>query len=108
MRIAPLRLGAGRVIGLAQRLDRGRPLAPCARGERVLEAADRRAEPAAGLRQSLGAEHDQRDHQDQEEMTGTEDVLDHALSLWFGFIARPYVRSLWTNADDRLPADPLG
>src|SRR3954464_11535627 len=84
MRIALLGLRAGRVIGLARRLDRGLLLATFGRGERVLEAADRRAKPAACLRQSLGAEHDQRDDQDQEEMSGAEDVLDHAWSLRFG------------------------
>src|SRR4051795_1178436 len=83
---ASIRLCAGGVIGLARRLDRGLRVAAFGRGERVLEAADRRAKPAACLRQSLGAEHDQPDDQDQEEVSGAEDVLDHVWSLWVRYL----------------------
>src|SRR3954465_4283691 len=72
-----MRLAAGRAIGLGRRLDRGLLLARLDSRQRVLEATDRRAESAPRLRQSLGAEHDQRDNEDQEQVAGAEDVLDH-------------------------------
>jgi hypothetical protein len=67
------------VIVLARRLDGRLLLAPLGRRDRLLEAADRRAESASCLWQSLGAEHDQRDGENQEQVCGPEDVLDH---LW--------------------------
>src|SRR3954453_4838295 len=75
---------AGGVIVLAQRRDGRLPLAPLGRRERLLEAADRGAESASCLWQSLGAEHDQRDGENQEQVCGAEDVLDHLCSFWFG------------------------
>src|SRR4051794_22928594 len=74
---------AGRVIVLARRLDGRLLLAPLGRRERLLEAAERRAETASRLWQSLGAEHDQRDGENQEQVCGAEDVFDHLWSLWF-------------------------
>src|SRR3954452_22841798 len=80
---------AGRVIVLARRLDGRLLLAPLGRRERLLEVADRRAESASGLWQSLGAEHDQRDDENQEQVCGAEDVWDHLCSLWFGPVGPP-------------------
>src|SRR4051794_40581695 len=68
---------AGRVIRVARALDGELVLPPLGRGKRLLEAADRRAEPAPRFRQSLGAEHDQRDGEEQEQVSRAEDVLDH-------------------------------
>src|SRR4051812_31190474 len=78
-----MRSCAGGVIVLAQRLDGRLLLAPLGRREGLLEAADRRAESASCLWQSLGAEHDQRDGENQEQVCGAEDVFDHQWSLWF-------------------------
>src|SRR5215212_1442511 len=75
---------AGRVIVLARRLDGRLLIAPLGHRDRLLEAADRRAESASCLGQSLGAEHDQRDGENQEQVCGAEDVLDHFWSVWFG------------------------
>src|SRR3954451_8079183 len=72
---------AGRVIVLARRLDGRLLLAPLGHRERLLEAADRRAQSASCLWQSLGAEHDQRDGENQEQVCGVEDVFDHLWSL---------------------------
>src|SRR3954465_5261871 len=88
-RIAPfMESCAGRVIVLARRLDGRLLLAPLGHRERLLEAADRRAQSASCLRQSLGAEHDQRDGENQEQVCGAEDVFNHLWSLWFGPSAR--------------------
>src|SRR4051812_7102042 len=62
--------------GLARRLHRSPLVVPLRRRERLLEAADRRAEAAPGLRQSLGAEHDQCDGEDHEQMRRVEEALD--------------------------------
>src|SRR4051794_33066755 len=80
---------AGRVIVLGRRLDGRLLLAPLGRRERLLEAAHRRAGSASCLWQSLGAEHDQRDDENQEQVCGAEDVLDHLWSLWFGPVGPP-------------------
>src|SRR3954471_19930693 len=82
----------GRVIVVARRLDGRLLLAALGRRERLLEAADRRAESASCLWQSLGAEHHQRDGDNQEQMCGAEDVLDHLWSLWFGRVGPLYMR----------------
>src|SRR3954451_19096270 len=74
-----MKSGAGRVIVLARRLDGRLLLARLGRRERLLEAAHRRAESASCFWQSLGAEHDQRDRENQEQVCGAEDVFDH---LW--------------------------
>src|SRR4051794_28012344 len=73
-----------RVIVVARRLDGRLLLARAGHRERLLEAADRRAESASCLWQSLGAEHDQRDDENQEQVCGAEDVFDHVWSLWLG------------------------
>src|SRR5215212_10223594 len=83
---------AGRVIVLARRLDGRLLLARLGRRERLLEAAHRRAESASCFWQSLGAEHDQRDGENQEQVCGAEDVLDHLWSLWFGPIGPLWIR----------------
>src|SRR4051812_44298538 len=80
---------AGRVIMLARRLDGRLLLVPLGRRERLLEASDRRAESASCLWESLGAEHDQRDDEDQEQVCGADDVWDHLWSLWFGPVGPP-------------------
>src|SRR3954469_14078002 len=92
---------AGRVIVLARRLDGRLLLARLGRRERLLEAAHRRAESASCFWQSLGAEHDQRDGENQEQVCGAEDVLDHLWSLRFGgwrqtrdLLQRPLVHAL--------------
>src|SRR4051794_8926475 len=72
---------AARVIVLPRRLDGRLLLALPGRRERLLEAADRRAESASCLWQSLGSEHDQRDGENQEQVCGAEEVLDHLWSL---------------------------
>src|SRR3954469_15568379 len=82
---------AGGVIVLAQRLDGRLLLAALGRRERLLEAADRRAESASCLWQSLGAEHHQRDGENQEQMCGAEDVFDHLWSLSSGRGGRRYM-----------------
>src|SRR3954449_4058242 len=82
----------GRVIVVARRLDGRLLLAALGRRERLLEAADRRAESASCLWQSLGAEHHQRDGENQEQMCGAEDVFDHLWSLWFGRVGPLYMR----------------
>src|SRR5436190_22636334 len=88
MRIAPLmKSRAGRVIVLARRQDGRLLLAWLGRRQRLLEAAHRRAESASCFWQSLGAEHDQRDGENQEQVCRAEDVLDHLWSLWFGGLA---------------------
>src|SRR4051794_23041944 len=80
---------AGRVIVLARRLDGRLLLAPLGRRQRLLEVADRRAESASGVWQSLGAQHDQRDDENQEQVCGAEDVWDHLWSLWLGPVGPP-------------------
>src|SRR4051812_46985480 len=47
---------------------------------------------ARGWWQSLGAEHHQRDGENQEQMCGAEDVFDHLWSLWFGRVGPLYMR----------------
>src|SRR3954469_25868372 len=84
---------AGRVIVLARRLDGRLLFAPLRSRERLLEAADRRAESASCLWQSLGAEHDQRDGENQEQVCGAEDVFDYLWSLWFRASRPPRRRS---------------
>src|SRR3954452_20455308 len=79
-----MRSCARRVIVLARRLDGRLLLARLGRRERLLEAAERRAETASCLWQSLGPEHDQRDGENQEQVCGAEDVFDHLWSLSFG------------------------
>src|SRR3954469_5616002 len=75
---------AGRVIVLARRLDGRLLLAGLGHRERLFKAADPRAESASCLWQSLGAERHQRDGENQEQVCGAENVLDHLWSLWFG------------------------
>src|SRR3954465_12985690 len=76
---------AGGVIVLAQRLGGRLLLPPLGRRERLLEAADRRAESASCLWQSLGAEHDQSDDEDKEQVCGADEVLDH---VWLVLVVR--------------------
>src|SRR3954470_13453137 len=71
---------AGRVIVLA-RLDGRLLLAPLARRDRLLEAGDRRAESAFCPWQSLGAEYDQRDGENHQQVCGAEDVFDRLWSV---------------------------
>src|SRR3954469_3942128 len=80
---------ARRVIVLARRLSGRLLLAKLGRRERVLEAADRRAESASCLGQSLGAEHDQRDDENQEQVCRAEEGLDHLWSFWLGPVGPP-------------------
>src|SRR3954467_10048476 len=80
---------AGRLIVLARRLDGRLLFAPLGRRERLLEVANRRAESASRLWQSLGAEHDQRDDENQKQVCGAEDVRDHRWSLWLGPVGPP-------------------
>ena len=47
-------------------------------GERVLEVAQSATERAAGLRQPLGPEHEQRHDEHEDQMCGLEDVADHS------------------------------
>src|SRR4051794_3479715 len=96
---------AGRLIVLARRLD-GRLLrAPLGRRERLLEAADRRAQSASCLWQSLWAEHDERDGENHEQVGGAEDVFDHLWFLWFRPVERRLravaLRALLTDAERR-------
>jgi len=46
-------------------------------GQRLPEATDRLAESATGLGEALGPEHDQRDHQDDDQVHGAEQAVDH-------------------------------
>jgi hypothetical protein len=54
--------------------------------KRAAEVADSLAERAAGLWQSLGAEHEQRDNEDEKQVGGLKDVVDewhrHKLTRW--------------------------
>src|SRR3954468_5068643 len=96
---------AGRVIVLARRLDGRLLLARLGRRERVLEAADRRAESASCLRQSLGAEHDQRGGEKREEVGGAEGAGNHRWSLSFGAVGPPLsMRLRLARAGVRSPA----
>src|SRR4051794_5429226 len=97
---------AGRVIVLARRLDGRLLLAPLGRRERLLEAADRRAESPSCLWESLGAEHDQRDGENQEQVRGAEEALDHLWSLSFGAVGPPlWMRLRLARAGVRSPAE---
>src|SRR3954451_1985312 len=89
---------AGGVFVLARRLDGRLLLARLGRRERLLEAAERRAETASCLWQSLGAEHYQRDGENQEQVRGAEDVFDHLWSLSFGPVG-----PLCRDGDDEGP-----